>query len=149
MRRVRRERRSSSRRVSGCSEGSATVELVVLVPLVALVGVLGIAFGRIELARAEVADAARAATEQLAEAQGPPTAASAVAASVASSQLEQPCSMVGVHAAAGTLAPGAEVHVEVSCRAGLAELGLPFLPMTVTLRATAGFVLSPYRQAPP
>jgi Flp pilus assembly protein TadG len=121
---------------------------VVLVPVVLLVGVLGVAFGRVELARAQVADAARAGAEQLAATSVAPGIATQQAAALAAGQLGSACRSDAVGSADGGLEPGGTVRVRVACRVSLADLGLPVVPGDVTVQGSAALPLSPYREGP-
>lgn len=136
-----------SRRSTSGDEGSLLVELVVLTPVLFVVAVIMVAFGRVAEAHQQVTEASRAAAEAAAvlpDAQGAQQgAASEAQLAVSGSSLT--CSHLQVSTDVSHFSPGGYVGVTVSCRVSLADLAVPGLPGSTTIRASSVAPIDPYR----
>jgi Flp pilus assembly protein TadG len=131
--------------------GNAALELVVLAPvLLALLGLV-IAAGRTTVAQGSVDAAARDAARQASIALGPAAAADAGQASaqaaLARDGLDCTSLLVSVDTGqfSNPVGQPATVTARVSCIVPLADLALPGLPGSATLRATFSSPLDLYR----
>jgi Flp pilus assembly protein TadG len=134
-----------SRRPVG-DRGSLTVELVVLTPVLLVLALAVTAFGRVAEARQQVAEAARAGAEAAAVQSDPAgaRAASAADATVGTADART-CSERQVLTDTSRFVPGGFVTVTVVCRVPLADLSIPGMPGTTTVRATSTAPIDPYR----
>lgn len=144
--------RHRTRRAGRATEGgSASTELVLLTPLaIVLVSVCFIA-GRLVLARQQIDDAARAASQAAAVASGPLGARYAATVTVIAN-LEADglaCSHLAVTPGTATFRPGGKVSVSVSCTVPLSHLSFGRLPGSVRLTAVRSAIVEPYRQLGP
>jgi Flp pilus assembly protein TadG len=131
--------------------GAASVELVILVPaLVIMLGLL-IAGGRLWFARATVVEASQAAARagSLARSAGEAQSAGGGAASrvLATDGLRCDGQSVSVDTAAFGVPVGnpATVTASVSCRVPFAELSVPGMPGSITVRSQGSAALDTYR----
>jgi hypothetical protein len=137
--------------------GNAALELVILAPvLLFLIGLI-IAFGRVSTAQNAVSDAAQDAARQASLQLNP---ADAIAAGQASAQAALTADglhcdpQVRVHAYGGNGLPGfqaqvgqpAAVSATVTCVVSLAQIIVPGLPGSKTIRETFTSPLDPYRE---
>lgn len=130
------------------ARGSASAELVICTPVLLLLAVVAMALGRLVLEHSQVVDVARAAAEA-ASVWPTPAAATAAATSVASEELARdglPCTSSVVAVGTSHLQPGGEVQVEITCTVRLAAAGVPGLPGSVTLHASAVAPIETYRE---
>ncbi len=138
-----------ARLAAGRSEvGSATAEIVILTPLLVLLALVFVVGGRLTNALQEVADAARTSVESAVIAS---TASSAQAQAVAAADYEIShdgfqCAPYSVTVDVADFAPGGFVSVQLRCGVGLATLGIPGLPGSVTLSAHASAGIEFYRE---
>jgi Flp pilus assembly protein TadG len=131
-------------------KGDAALELIVLAPVLLALIALIIAAGRISIARGSVAAAARDAARQASLARSP--GAARIAAEVsAQAALRQdgldcvPTVFVDTTDFGAPLGQPAQVSAIVTCQVPLADLVVPGLPGSVTLRYTFTSPLDPYR----
>lgn len=127
--------------------GSMTVELAVLAPVVIVFGLLSIGFGRYEMSRDRVVDAANAAA-QAASVSGTPQSAKAAAEAAAAPALQvgsDSCTNMSVTTNVSDFVPGGVVKVSVSCSVSMSDLLVPGLPGTATVTSEAAAPLDPYR----
>jgi Flp pilus assembly protein TadG len=140
------QRRTGARR--SCDDGSACTELVVLTPL--LVAIIGGYFfaGRLVLTRQDVDDAARTAVQAAVTA--PDAHAAQWLAGVTSYIVLAPdhgvCSNAAVKTDTSDFFAGGNVFVSVTCVAQFSSVAFAGVPGSVTLTATRGAVLEPYRE---
>ena len=134
--------------------GSTTLEVVVIGPALLALLALVISAGRVAIAGQSVQTAAAQAARDTTLARTPAAGAAAgreTAARILTDQgLDCSPSRVDVHAADLALPvgqPGA-VTVEVVCRVRLADVGVPGLPGSRTLRATATMPTDPWTARP-
>jgi len=127
--------------------GSLVVELVVLTPVLMVVALAVTAFGRVAEARQQVIEAARAGAEAAAVEPDPSSAqaASVVDAAVGTSDPAQTCAARQVLTDTSHFYPGGFVTVTVVCQVPLADLSVPGLPGSTTVRATSTAPIDPYR----
>ncbi len=120
-------------------------------PVIVVALLLVVAAGRVEQARLQVTGAARDGARAASLARSVPAALSRAetAADVALSQESVTCgSGPEVLVDVTRFTPGGLVEVTVTCRARLGDLGLPGLPATKTLTATAASPVEQYRSQP-
>ena len=130
--------------------GSAAIEAVVVAPAVVLLIGLVILGGRVALAHQTVqniaADTARAATLERTSTAARASANKALNAAIAQ---QLPCAShdLNLDLAGFKKPPGtpAAVTATVTCQLSIAELALPGLPGTVTLKATMTSPIDTYR----
>ncbi len=136
----------SCRRPVG-DRGSLTVELLVLTPVLLVVVLAVTSFGRVAEARQQVAEAARAGAEAAAVQSDPAgaRAASAADAAVGTADHARTCNGRQVLTDTSHFVPGGFVTVTVVCRVPLADLSIPGMPGTTTVRATSTAPIDPYR----
>lgn len=123
-------------RVNGSSEsGSSALEMVIVVPVLVSIIMLIVAGGRYVsaegAAQAAARDAARAASLQRTDSAARRAATTSLAASQSAAM-----TCTGF-TSTGDFRPGGTVRVSVTCRVGLADLGLGFLPGTAEITAQA------------
>lgn len=136
----------------GREAGNAPLELIVLAPVIVLLICLVIAAGRTTIAQGSVDAAARDAARQASIARSP-EAASAAALASARSELsgeDVRCTPVitlpGLYGAFATpVGQPATVTARVTCTVSLADLLVPGLPGSRTLRASFTSPIDPYR----
>jgi Flp pilus assembly protein TadG len=128
-------------------EGSLTVELVLMTPVVLFLALMVLAFGRVGEARQQVVEAARAGAESAAVLPTPAAAraGAAEAAVVGVFARGETCTGAQVTTDVSHFYPGGYVSVTVACQVGLADLAVPGLPGTTTVRATSTAPIDPYR----
>lgn len=131
--------------------GAGSVELVILVPaLVIMLGLL-IAGGRLWFARASVVEAAESAARaaSLARSAGDASGAGHRAGQriLATDGLSCAGDSVTVDASAFGVPVGtpATVHATVTCRVPFADLTIPGMPGSITVRASGAAALDTYR----
>lgn len=129
------------------ADGSLSAELVVLTPVLVLVAVLVVALGRVEVVRAQVAGAARAAAEAAAEAPdgagAAETAQSSAPAALSTDGIG--CRSLAVVTDTSSFAPGGWVSVRVTCQVGLADVAVAGLPGALTVSSQVTAPVDPYR----
>lgn len=131
--------------------GFSTPEVILLVPVIILSLLLVVAAGRVEQARVQVTGAARDGARAASLSRSVPAARvqAETAADVALSQESVTCvSGPQVLVDVARFTPGGLVEVTVTCRARLGDIGLPGLPATKTLTATAASPIEQYRSGP-
>jgi hypothetical protein len=144
---TRHEGGSAETRLAPRSEvGSAAAEIVILTPLLIMVALLFVVGGRLANGLQEVGAAARTSVDAAVIA---PTAATADAqgAVAAASEVSHDCHSYSFAADVADFAPGGLVSVQIRCEVGLAALGIPLLPDSVTLAGRASGAIEPYREA--
>lgn len=125
--------------------GSASVELVVVAPLVGLLLVVVVAVGRVQVARADLAGAARAAARELSLARDPEGRIADVRASLeATLNVGSPTCR---HIRFEPVVSPAEVTVALTCVVDVDGSGLLPLPATLSLQVTATEVIDQHREA--
>ena len=128
-------------------EGSMAAEAVILLPLVFLVMLFVVAFGRVEQARLQVANAARGAVEAAVLWPGANQATSAGEATGAyllhSSNVT--CENYSVDVYTGNYVAGGSVGVGVTCTAKLSDIAFPGLPGSLTISQEASAPIELYR----
>ncbi len=131
----------------GEDRGSLTVELVVLTPVLLLVILVVAVFGRVAQARQQVVEAARAAAEAAAVEPDPAsaTAASDLDATVGFAGHPHSCSARQVVTDTSHFFPGGFVTVTVVCSVPLADVSVPGLPGSTSVRASSTSPIDPYR----
>jgi Flp pilus assembly protein TadG len=127
-----------------------TAELVVLAPVVLLFALMAIGLGRVEQARQELADAAQAGAEAASHVPtaGQATQAATDAATPAVAGQVHVCASPQVSVDTSAFEPGGTVRVTVACRVELSDLLVPGLPGSISLDATDGAPIDPYRATP-
>ena len=123
------------------------MELVVLTPVLLLVALVVVAFGRVAEARQQVVEAARAGAEVAsvqADASGARIKAE-IDASVGSAGQRATCGDRSVTTDVSHFYPGGYVSVTVVCQVPLADLAVPGMPGTATVRASSKAPIDPYR----
>jgi Flp pilus assembly protein TadG len=128
-------------------DGSLTVELVALTPVLLGLALIVLAFGRVTEARQQVVEAARAGAESAAVLPTPAAAqaGAAEAAVVGIDGRGQTCVHAQVVTDLSHFQPGGYVSVTVTCEVGLADLSIPGIPGSMTVRATSTAPIDPYR----
>lgn len=140
-----------SGRVSRDQRGAASVELVVLVPVLVLMLGLLVAGGRLWFARATVVEASQAAARaaSLARSSGEAGDAGTRVARRVLATYGLACAgdSVSVDTSAFGVPVGtpATVTASVSCQVPFADLSLPGMPGSITVRSTGGAALDTYR----
>lgn len=144
----RRPRPSALRRAD---RGSVTAELALLTPLLVLLALAAVGLGRTESARIQVDSAARQGARAASLAPDRATAADrarrTVAQALAANTLT--CTAGPVTVDLRTYQPGGLLTVTVSCAVDLRDVGMPGLPGTITLVASATSPIDRYREAGP
>ncbi len=127
--------------------GSMAAEAVLLTPLIFLLILFVVAFGRVEQARIEIANAARGSVEA---AVVWPTASQAIAAGEAtgaftlhSSRIS--CTKYRVEINTSNFVPGGSVGSTIYCTVLLSDVAFPGLPGSLTLTGHASAPLETYR----
>jgi Flp pilus assembly protein TadG len=128
--------------------GSASAELVICTPVLLLLAVVAMTIGHLVLDHAQVVDVARAAAEA---ASTWPTAGEATSAAEAAATYEitrdgLPCASPIVSVDTVDLVPGGTVEVAVTCVVRLGAAGVPGLPGSVTIEASAVAPIETYRE---
>lgn len=131
--------------------GSASVELVILVPALVLVLGLLVAGGRLWFARATVVEAAesaaRAASLERSAGEARQAGHRAAARTLATDGLSCGDDSVSVDAGAFGVPVGtpATVTATVACRVPFADLSIPGMPGSITVRSQGAAALDTYR----
>ena len=128
--------------------GSASAELVVCTPVLLLVALVAMAIGRLVSQQSQVVDITRAAAEA-ASVWPTPAAAAAAAGAAAAGELGRDglaCRSRTLAVDTSRLYPGGSVRVDLTCVVTLAVAGVPGLPGSVTLRASATAPIETYRE---
>ncbi|MGH9067930.1 MAG: TadE/TadG family type IV pilus assembly protein [Acidimicrobiales bacterium] len=126
---------------------SATVELLMLMPMLMAFLALMVILGRLALSKAQVNDAVRAAAQAGVVAPDAPMARSA-ARSAALSTLAGDhitCASAQVVVDTTDFVPGGKLSVRLACTVSFAQVALPGLPGSETLRASLTAPVDPYR----
>ena len=128
-------------------QGSLTVELVTLTPVLLMVVLVVVVLGRVAEARQQVVEAARAGAEVAAVEADPASAraASEVNAAISTSGHVRTCPVRQVLTDASHFYPGGYVTVTVVCQVPLADVAVPGLPGSTTVRASSTAPIDPYR----
>ncbi len=147
MSRARLTSAKSTGRFTADERGSMAVELVVLTPVLMLFALVALAFGRYEIAREQVVGAATASAQAAAVAISPGTASGAArsAAGPVIAVAGRTCTRSTVATDVSQFHGDGVVRVTVSCRVTLADLAVPGLPGSVTIRRTSVAPIDPYR----
>jgi Flp pilus assembly protein TadG len=121
--------------------------LVVITPVLFVLALMLLACGRVTEARQQVVEAARAGAESAAVLPSPAAAqtGAAEAAVVGIFGRGQTCVHAQVVTDLSHFQPGGYVSVTVTCEVGLADLSIPGLPGSTTVRATSTAPIDPYR----
>ena len=127
--------------------GSLTVELVVLTPVVLVVVLTSLVFGRIVEARQQVVEAARAGAEAAAVLPTVGTAqwVGSINAVINLIGRTHTCAHASITVDTSHFVPGGSVTAHVSCLVLLSDVGVPGLPGSTTVTASATAPLDPYR----
>jgi Flp pilus assembly protein TadG len=130
-----------------CDRGSITVELVVLTPVVLVIALTSLVIGRVVEARQQVVEAARAGAEAAAVL---PTVGAAQWVGSMNSVINligrtHTCAHAVVTLDTSHFTPGGYVTAHVSCLVLLSDVGVPGLPGSTTVSASATAPLDPYR----
>ncbi|HZU79434.1 MAG TPA: TadE/TadG family type IV pilus assembly protein [Acidimicrobiales bacterium] len=130
------------------AQGGLTVELVLLAPVLILFALMALGLGRYELARQELADAARAGAEAASVVPSADQAAGAASSAVLAPLNGQShmCAHPAVTTDSSGFAAGGDVRVTVSCRVDLSDLLVPGLPGGVDVSATQVAPVDPFRE---
>ncbi len=123
------------------------MELVLLAPVLMLVIVAVTVFGRVAQARQQVVEAARAGAEAAAVEPDPASAraASYLDAQVGSAGHAHSCAARQVVTDTSHFFPGGSVTVTVVCSVPLADVSVPGLPASTSVRASSTAPIDPYR----
>ncbi|MHB8437991.1 MAG: TadE/TadG family type IV pilus assembly protein [Acidimicrobiales bacterium] len=130
-----------------------TVELAVLTPIIVLFALLAVALGRYELARIQVADAARAAADAASVVSSAADASAAASASAMPALAGEahvcPLPIVSTDTSSfrpdvTTGSPGS-VSVTVQCTVSMSDLMVPGVPGSITVRSTGVAPVDPFR----
>jgi len=135
-------------REAGRSQGSLTVELIILIPVVFLFILLALAMGRFELAREEIVSAARAGAEAAAVVPVPGDAQAAALQAVDPVVDGQSCSQLTVAADTAEFVPGGSVRVTVSCQISFSDLLVPGFSGRAAIQAAVSAPIDPLRALP-
>lgn len=130
-------------------DGSMTVELVALVPVLVLFVLVIVAFGRYEVVRGDVTQAARAAAEAAAVAPSAESARQDATTAAGPVLGGGACGDPAVVLDTSTFVPGGAVRAVVTCHVALSDIGMPGLPGTSTVSAEAMAPIDPYRTVTP
>lgn len=132
-------------------EGSLTLELAVLAPALLILLAFVVAAGRVELAGGTIDAAARDAARAASLARSAPAAQAAALATARRSLSDQrvDCRNLSVQidtaAFSAPLGTPSTVRVSITCVVPLADIALPGLPGTKSLRADFTSPVDPYR----
>ena len=136
---------ATMRAVGVGSDGSATVELVVIAPVIFVFAITLIALGRYEIAREQVIAGARAAAEAASVSVSPLEAQRAAVASATDLLLPHACPSMSVHVSTEKFFPGGDVAVTVVCQVNFSDLVFPGLPGSTVVQAVETAPIDPYR----
>jgi hypothetical protein len=127
--------------------GSLTVELVVLTPVLFVVVLVSLVFGRVTEARQQVVEAARAGAEAAAVLPTVGTAqwVGSINAVINLLGRSHTCAHPAIEVDTSHFVPGGYVTARVSCLVLLSDIGIPGLPGSTTVSASATAPLDPYR----
>lgn len=127
--------------------GSITVELVVLTPVVLVIALTSLTVGRVVEARQQVVEAARAGAEAAAVLPTVGTAqwVGSMNAAINLIGRTHTCAHATITLDTSHFAPGGYVTAHVSCLVLLSDVGVPGLPGSMTVSASATAPLDPYR----
>jgi Flp pilus assembly protein TadG len=130
-----------------CDDGSLTVELVVLTPVLFLLALTVLIFGRVSESHQQVVNAATAGAEAASVLPDPTSAqaGAAIDAAVDVAGQRDTCLHSQVTTDVSHFVPGGFVTVTVQCQVGLADVSVPGVPGSVTVRASAVAPIDPYR----
>lgn len=133
--------------MSSDQRGTASVEAVILVPVIVIFAVLAIGFGRYEVVRTELISDPRSAAEAASVASSPIQAS--FEATLVGTDDAPPsaalCSKTQFTTTTDDFVPGGAVRVEVSCSLDMADLGVPGLAGTSTVRVSQVAPIDEYR----
>ena len=121
--------------------------MVMLTPVLLLVVLVVVTMGRIAEARQQVVEAARAGAEAAAVESDPASAQAAaeVDVAIATSGHLRTCPVRQLVTDASHFYPGGYVTVTVVCQVPLADVAVPGLPGSTTVRASSTAPIDPYR----
>jgi Flp pilus assembly protein TadG len=145
---VNRSSATAKRGPRSVEDGSAAAEVVILTPLLVLLVLVLVLGGRLADAAQDLADAARTAVESAALA-STAQEAQAQAAATARYEVSQDglrCTRYSMVTDVSDFTAGGSVAVSIRCRIGLATLGMPGLPGSVSVSGRAAAVIEPYRE---
>lgn len=131
--------------------GSVAAEAALVTPLLILLLLFVVFSGRLASAQLKVNDAAHQAARAATLARTTDHASTAAEATARSALARAgvSCRSLTVCSDVGMLAPGSSVRVTISCRIGLADLGLPVLPGAAEATASASSVVDQWRGTAP
>lgn len=127
--------------------GSATAELVVLTPVLVAILLFLVGLGRVGLAASQVDDAVRAAAQAGVVSATPAAAASAARAAALDtlSADRMTCASPEVTVDVSRFVPGGQLRVSLACTVSLADVALPGVPGSRTLKASLAAPIETYR----
>jgi Flp pilus assembly protein TadG len=128
-------------------DGNLLVELTVIAPVLFALALLIVALGRVSEARQEVVEAARAGAQSAAVLPNSVDAAQGAAESavVGIFNRSQTCERPEVTTDVSHFVPSGYVTVTVACSVSLSDLGVPAIPGSTVIRASAIAPIDPYR----
>lgn len=128
-------------------DGSLLVELAVLAPVLFVLALFIVALGRVSEARQEVVEAARAGAQSAAVLPNSASAAQGAADSAVVGIFNgaETCNQPEITTDVSHFVPGGYVAVTVVCQVSLSDLGVPGLPGSTVIRASAIAPIDPYR----
>jgi len=128
-------------------DGSLTVELVVLTPVLFMLALTAVIFGRVSESHQQVVNAATAGAETAAILPDPASAQSdaAIDAAVDVGGQANRCIHLQVSTDVSHFDASGYVTVTVQCVVGLADVSVPGVPGSMTVRASARAPIDPYR----
>lgn len=128
-------------------DGSLLVEITMIAPVLFVLALFIVAFGRVSEARQEVVEAARAGAQSAAIIPSSSTATQGAAESAVAGIFNggQTCDQPEITTDVSHFAPGGYVTVTVACRVTLSDLGVPGIPGSAVIRASATAPIDPYR----
>jgi Flp pilus assembly protein TadG len=128
-------------------DGNLLVELTVIAPVLFALALLIVAFGRVSEARQEVVEAARAGAQSAAVLPNSAGAAQGAAESAVVGVFNgsQTCAQPEITTDVSHFVPSGYVTVTVACRVNLSDLGVPAIPGSTVIRASAIAPIDPYR----
>ena len=127
--------------------GSLTVELIVLTPVVLVIALISLVVGRVVEARQQVVEAARAGAEAAAVLPTVGTAqwVGSINSAVNLIGSSKTCAHASITLDTSHFTPGGYVTAHVSCLVLLSDVGVPGLPGSTTVSASATAPIDPYR----
>lgn len=126
------------------------MELVVLSPVIFVFAVCTLVFGRVSEARQQVIESARAGAQAAAVMPDAQQAQIVAAddASIGGTGRSRICHHIQVITDVNHFYPGGYVRVTVACGVDLADLSVPGIPGSATIRESTTAPIDPYRSVP-